>query len=207
MKVGERVKPKAPLVAVGTYLGVCIGVIGLGEQEGKWNGKTRYSEKVRLVFELPGKTIEIDGEEKPRQLSTDFSFTLKKNGKLVQFVSSWMGKTFSDKEFADFELNDLIGVAGMLSVTHSEDGQYANISAVIALPEGVPAPKAKSDYLKFDANEWNDQEFEKLPEYLQEKLKKSTQYKNKHLPEDEVSVAAAAQEAAEDADSGEECPF
>ena len=77
----------------------------------------------------------------------------------------------------------------------------------MALARGMAAPSAKSAYLRFDTTEWEEELFAALPEYLQEQLKKSTQYKNRHLPSEEVSVAAAAIQAAEDADDGEECPF
>ena len=43
----------------------------------------------------------------------------------------------------------------------------------------------------------------KLPEWLQELIKKSTQYKSNHLPEDEVSVEAAEQAASQAAEADE----
>lgn len=207
MKVGSRAKPKAPPMEAGVYIGVCIGVVDLGEQETVWKGKTRYANKVKIIFEIPSETIDVDGEERPRQLSRDFTVSTSSKGKLRQFVDAWLGRHMTDGEFSEFELFDLLGRSGQLNVVQSDDGQYADIGAIIGLPKGMPAPKAKSEHITFDTDEWDDETFDALPEYLQERLKKSTQYKNRHLPDQEVSVKAADLEAAEDAGDGEECPF
>ena len=94
----------------------------------------------------------------------------------------------------------------------SEDGQYANIASAAAIPKGMPAPKAKSELITYDVEAWDDAAFEKLPEYLQELIRKSTQYRRAHLPEDEVSVEAAERTAAEAAEAdapqdGGDIPF
>lgn len=207
MKIGSRTKPKVPPLESGTYIGICIGAVDLGEQEFTYKGKTGYADKLKLIFEIPSKTITIDGKERPRQLSRNFSITTSVRGALRQFVSLWLGRTFSDDDFAAFDTDELLGRPAMLSVVLSEDGQYSNIGSAIGLPDGVSAPAATADYIKFDTECWDEKVFERLPDYIQEQLKKSTQYKNRHLPDQEVSVAAANQEAAEDAGGGEECPF
>lgn len=207
MKLRDKIKPSAPPMEAGTYLGVCIGVIGLGEQETEWKGKTRYVEKVKFIFETPEETIEQDGEPRPRQLSVDFSVAKKATSRLRQFLSGWMGKVLGDDEYLDMDFYSLIGRNANLNVVRSEDNQYANIASASPLRKSEQPVKAQAEPITFDADEWDNEAFEALPEYLQERLKKSTQYKNRHLPDQEVSVAAANQEAAEDAGGGEECPF
>jgi hypothetical protein len=207
MKLGSKLKPAIPPMDAGTYLGICIGVIGLGEQESTYNKQTRYVNKIRFIFEIPDETIEVDGEQKPRQLSTDFTVARKSTSRIRQFINTWLSKTLSDAEYEDLEMFDFIGRNAMLSVVHSEDGQYANIASAAQLPKGFPKRKPVSPLLRFDADEWDYKAFEELPEYLQEKLKQSTQYRNKHLPEDEVSVEAASTAAAEDAQGEEAVPF
>lgn len=204
MKLGNKMKPSIPPMEPGTYLGICIGVIGLGEQETQWQGKTRYVEKVRFLFEIPEETIEMDGEQKPRQLSVDFSVAKRATSRIRQFLSGWMGKMLSDEEYANLELYDLLGRNALLGVVRSEDGQYANISTATPLRKSETPQTAVSAPILFDADEWDDAVFETLPDYLQERLKQSAQYKNAHLPAQEVSVEAAEQEAAEDS---EEVPF
>lgn len=67
MKIKDRAKPKAPPVEPGVYIAICVGVVDLGEQ---YSEKFKnYSNKVKFIWELVGETIEVDGEQKPRQLS------------------------------------------------------------------------------------------------------------------------------------------
>lgn len=203
MKVKERARAAIPPVEPGTYFAVCIGVVDLGEQETNFNNKTRYTNQVQIIFELPEELIEVDGEQQPRWLSRKFTVSASAKGSLRPFIEAWQGKKFSDEGFADFELFDLVGKAAMLSVVLSEDGQYANIAGAAALPKGLPAPKAKSEFITFDVEAWDQAAFERLPEYLQELIKNSSQYKREHAPEGEVSVEAAAAAASEAA----EAPF
>lgn len=206
MTVGSRAKPSIPPVEPGSYLARCVGVVDLGEQEVEYKGKTRYSDKVKLIFELPTERITIDGENLPRQLSRNFTFSVSKKGSLRQFISAWLSRSFTDGEFSEFDLFSLLRHPALLSVVHSEDGQYANIAGAMAVPRGMDVPTAQSDLIRFDTQEWDDSAFDALPEYLQDQLKRSTQYRNMHLPDQEVSVEAAAAEAAETA-SAEEVPF
>jgi hypothetical protein len=67
--------------------------------------------------------------------------------------------------------------------------------------------------IEFDLDAWDDEKFAALPEWLQERITKSTQYKAMHLPTDEVSVEAAmeavskAAEAEAGDEDGEEAPW
>lgn len=203
MKIKERARAAIPPVEPGTYFAVCIGVVDLGEQETTYNNKTRYTNQVQLIFELPEELIEVDGEMQPRWLSRNFTVSASARGKLRPFIEAWLGKKYTDEGFADFELFDLVGKPAMLSVGLSQDGQYANIASAAALPKGLQAPKAKSEFFTFDVEAWDQAAFEKLPEYLQEKIQNSSQYKKEHAPEGEVTVEAAQAAAVQAA----EVPF
>lgn len=203
MKLGSRAKPAIPPVEPGTYFAVCIGAVDLGEQETTYNNKTRYTNQLQIIFELPSELIEIDGEEQPRQLSRRFAVSLSTKSNLRKFIETWYGKKFTDDAIREFDTRELLGKPAMLSVVLSEDGNYANIASAAALPKGMEAPKAKSELIDFDVEEWDDEAFQKLPEWLQELIKKSTQYKSNHLPEDEVSVEAAEQAASQAAEADE----
>lgn len=191
MKIGSRAKPAIPPVEPGTYFSVCIGAVDLGEQETAFNGKTRYVNQIQIIFELPSELITIDGEEQPRQLSRKFTVSTSSKSGLRQFIETWYGKKFADDAFCEFDTVELLGKPAMLSVVASENGQYANIASAAALPKGMAAPVAKSPLIEFDLEAWDDEKFAVLPEWLQEKIKNSTQYKAAHLPTDEVSVEAA----------------
>ena len=77
MKIKDRAKPKTPPVEPGVYIAICIGVVDLGEQ---YSEKFKnYANKVKFIWELVGETIEVDGEQKPRQLSKEFTFSISKS--------------------------------------------------------------------------------------------------------------------------------
>lgn len=195
MKVKDRAKPKLPPVDPGVYVAVCVHSIDLGEQLCEYKDSKSYNNQVQLVFELIGETIEIDGKQEPRTLSRTFNFAQSKNSALRKFVQSWLGKTLSDEAFANFDTNDLVGMPAQLSVILSESGEYANIDAVMQLPKGMPAPQATVPLIRFDMEPWDDAAFKSLPDWVQEKVKKSTQYQKLHVPTDLVDVNISGEDS------------
>lgn len=208
MKVKDKAKPSIPPVAPGVYIGICVGVIDLGDQYSEKFKK--YSNDVQFVWELVGETVEIDGEVKPRQLSRTFSVATSSRSNLRKFLSSWNGTQYSDSEFGDLDLFGQLGKACQLQVVLSEDGQYANIDNIMAIPKGMPVPTTESAFVRWDMDAWDDGVFDALPEWVQEKIKKSTQYQKLHTPREKVEfeetppeVAAAVAEL----QAEEECPI
>lgn len=195
MKIGSRAKAKVPPVEPGTYMALCVGIYDLGEQETEYNGKTRYANQIQFTFEIPTLTIEIDGEQKPRQLSRTFAVSTSKKSNLRAFLSSWAGKKFSDEEFSNFETDGLLGKSAMIQVVLNESGEYANIDTIMQLPQGIPPLKTVTPLLTFDMEQWDDKTFEALPDWVQEKIKNSTQYKGKHAPETPVDFPEQEQAA------------
>lgn len=201
MKIKDKVKPKTPPLSPGVYLAICIGVIDLGEQ---YSEKFKnYSKKVQIVWEIPSETIEVDGKQEPRQLSKDFTFSSSAKGNLRAFISSWNSKQYSDDEFPELDLFGQIGKPCQLNVVLNSTGEYSNIDNIMPLPKGFPAPTSNTAPIMWDIDEWNDELFASLPEWVQEKIKKSTEYQKNHAPVTTVEVKAP--EAA--TVSNAECPI
>ena len=189
MKIKDRAKPKLPPVPGGTYLAVCVYAVEIGEQlcEYKDKGKNYYNQ-VMLGFELNGVTIEADGKTEPRLLGRTFNVVTGKNSALRKFVSAWKAKEYTDEEFGELDTCDLVGEPAMLNVVLNETGEYANIESIMQLPNGFPRPTAISPLIRFDIKPWDQGAFDSLPEWMQEKIKKSTQYQKDHAPTDTVEV-------------------
>ena len=186
MKIKDRAKPKTPPVEPGVYMAVCVGVIDLGEQ---YSEKFKnYANKVKFVWDLAGETIEVDGEQKPRQLSKEFTVSLSKKGSLRGFLESWNGKTYADEEFGEVDLFDQIGKPCQLQVVLNETKEYANVANLMPLPKGMPAPTTNTVPIRWDMEHWDDAVFEKLPEWVQDQIKKSTQYQKEHAPDTTIEV-------------------
>ena len=184
LKVKDRAKPKLPPVEPGVYLAVCVGVIDLGEQ---YSEKFKnYRNEVQFVWELAGETVEVDGEQKPRQLSRAFSVAARKKSNLRGFLGGWNGVQYSDEQFQDLDLFGQAGRPCQLNVVLNDTGEYANVDSVIPLPKGMPAPQAVSPTILWNMDEWSDEKFSALPDWVQEKIKKSTQYQKDHTPTDSV---------------------
>ena len=67
-------------------------------------------------------------------------------------------------------------------------GEYANVDNLMPIPRGFPVPVTDTPHVKWDIEAWDDEVFKTLPEWIQEKIKKSTQYSIDHAPETVVEV-------------------
>lgn len=189
MKIGKNVKPSIPPVPGGTYVAVCIYTLGIGEQLCKYKDSTRYNNQVMIGFELIGQTVEIDGKQEPRVLGRTFNIAKSQKSGLRKFLGSWMGKALTDDEYMSFDTNTLLGKPAMLSVVLNDTGEYANIDGIMQIPAGIPEPKETITPYWFDLDDGFDQAaFEKLPEWAQEKIKKSTEYQKLYAPQEEVKI-------------------
>lgn len=203
MKVKDKARPAVPPVEPGVYIGICVGVIDLGEQYSETFKK--YSNDVQFVWELAGETVEVDGERKARQLSRTFSVSASKKSNLRKFLGSWNARQYTDAEFGEVDMFDQLGKGCQLQVVLSEDGQYSNIDNVMSLPKGMPAPATDTPFVKWDMDAWDDAVFETLPEWVREKVKRSAQYQKMHTPTDKVEFEAPAPAAEQRKAEG--CPI
>ena len=97
------------------------------------------------------------------------------------------------------DLFDQIGKPCQLNVVLNSTGEYSNVDNLMPLPKGFPAPVSSTAPIMWDMEKWDDAVFDVLPEWVQEKIKKSTQYQKDHAPETTVEVKPPAAES--------ECPI
>ena len=186
MKIKDSAKPALPPVPAGQYLAVCVGVYDLGEQ---FSEKYKnYSPKLMISFDIPSVTIEVDGKQEPRQLSREFTISGKNNSNLRAFISSWNGMQYSDEAFGEFDPLAQVGKPAMINVLLNETGEYANIDTIMPLFPGLPAPTTVTPLRVWDMDKWDDKVFEQLPGWVQDKIKKSTQYQKLHAPAETIEV-------------------
>ena len=190
MKIRDRAKPKTPPVEPGVYMAVCVGVVDLGEQ---YSEKFKnYSNKVKFVWALPSELIEVEGKQEERQLSREFTFSVSKKGGLRSFLQSWNSKTYSDDEFGELDVFEQLGKPCQLQVVLNDTGEYSNVENLMPLPKGIPAPVSKTEFFTWDMENWDDTAFEKLPQWTQEQIKKSSQYQKDHAPQTDVAIQQPA---------------
>ena len=170
----KKAKSTVPPLAADTYAAVCVGVVDLGEQHSE--KFKNYQNKVMFLFEIIGETVDVEGEAKPRWLSKEYTLSLSE-------------KSNDDDSDNGYDVTQLLGRPALVVVTlkENDNGTFNDISVITAPPKMMQIPDAESEKLCFVIEEWNDEVFEKLPEWIQNKIKKSTEYQTKYAPDKKVS--------------------
>lgn len=164
-------KTAVPPLAGGTYAGVCIGVVDLGEQYNERFKKVQNT--VSLTFEIAGETVERGNGPEPRWLSREYTKTLGEKANLTRDLQKLLGEGDLD----GFDLRALLGRACLLSVQCRErpDGaRFNRVEGLMALPKGMPAPVPASETFLFDMDDPATHAIlPALPQFLREKVERS----------------------------------
>ncbi len=164
----------------GTYAARCYQIIDLGtsEQGGNFPGKKR---KVQFLFELPTELAVFaeDKGEQPYYVRSIYTLSMNEKALLRRDISAWLGKKITDSEAKSFDVFSLIGAACLVNIVHVTKGEntYVNIMSISPLPKGMVCPPAINPALVYTPSQHDGETFAKLPEFVQEKIKESDEYK------------------------------
>jgi hypothetical protein len=161
-------------VPVGSHISRCVTVVDLGIQQTKFGDK----EQVFLGFEVydhrvTWKKDDVENEG-PGLVHAIWTNNLYEEANLGKNLISWRGKPFTPEEKKMFDLEKLLGVPCMISVTHREyNGKtYANIESIIGCPKGIQIPDQETESTAYSSKDPSlAGNLSKLPEWLQEKVK------------------------------------
>ena len=186
-------KERTPLLDPGVYPAVCSMVIDLGVQYNATYNKS--APQVRLVWEIAGEIVKIDGKDLPRQIFKDFTVSFDDRSNLRKMLQSWRGRPFTPEELQRFDLPNLLGACCLLQLIHktSERGNaYAAVENIMALPKGTAKPKASRTVI-FDLDDKDTYGvFETLPRYTQELIEKAEGFEQTGLVVPERPARASA---------------
>ena len=169
-------------VPPGTYPAVCYMMVGIGEQ---FSERFQNSSKQLIIgWQIPGETIEIDGEEKPRIVTKQYTASLNTKAKLRSDLIAWRGRDFTDEELKGFDIRKIVGAPCMVSVIHKQSSNgkvYANVTGVLALPKDMPKPTVSSpdDFVVYDVESDPLTGIDELPQWIADRIKKSTTYEER----------------------------
>jgi hypothetical protein len=179
---------KREALEAGNHIARCIQIIDLGTQPEKAfeTGEDQLNHKIRITWEIPNEIIEWTdketGEARSRcqVISQEFKASLHEKAKLRKMLASWRGRDFTLEELKGFNITKLLGVPCFLNVVHVEkDGnKYANISAVTPLAKGIVCPDQVTPSIYFDIDNFDQNIFDQLPKFIQEKINKSEERKS-----------------------------
>lgn len=174
--VSSKGESSFELVPPGTHYAVCTRVLNLGDQTTKFGSTPKHF----IGFDVPAIRVEWEKDgvkhEGPAFIGSRYTSSLSPKAILRQHLEAWRGRAFTEEQLAGFDLFSLLGVPAMLSVTHTEDGKYANIAAIMGMPPGSPNIKPESELLGYDPSSPNANEvFAKLPEGFQKAIQRGQQ--------------------------------
>ena len=167
----------APIEA-GTHPAVCVAIIDIGKQYNEQYKKLQP--KVIIQWEITDEQITVDGKDVNRVMSQTYTMSLNERSTLYRDLIAWRGKPFTDEELAGFNLEKILGVPCLLTVTHQERNgrMYANISGIAKAMKGMEI-KPTLPLFHFDVDEDPLEKMEGLPEWITKQIKSSEQYKER----------------------------
>lgn len=161
-----------PKLEAGVYTAISSMLIDLGIQNNEKFGKTQR--KFMMVWNIVGEFIELNGEQRPRVISKEYTMSLGEKSTLRKDLQAWRGKSFTAEELEGFNLKNILNVPCQMQIINEEkNGKiYTNIAAIMAMPKGMTVEQLQ-ETLVFDTYEpetWNT--FKEIPKWIQEKIRK-----------------------------------
>ncbi len=162
------------LPSAGAVVGRCYQVVDLGTQDTTFKGTPKKAHKILLSWEL----AELMADGRPFSVSSRYTLSLFEQAILRQHLESWRGRSFTEEELVGFDVKNVLGKYCLLSIVHNKDGDktYANVKGVMPLPKTMEKPTAVNKDLYFDIDTGD---MSALPEWLQNVVKKSDEWKAK----------------------------
>lgn len=178
----QESKPKE-LVPVGSHVARIYKMIHVGTIEG-FQGKPQ--DKIRVGFELPDE-MRVFSEEKGEQpMVMDKIMTLSAFEKAAfrQMAEACRGVGLFDGEAEAIDPEDLIGSVCLINVKQKKNEKngntYAYIDGFSALPKSMKAAEAINEPFVYDVLEHDKDKFEKLPQFIQDEISSSEEWKEKN---------------------------
>ncbi len=191
----------------GAFVARCYQIVDLGTtmQTGQFPGKKR---KVQFIFELPTELHEFERGDglKPFYARSIYNLSMNEKAVLRRDIESWAGKKMSNEIAENFDIFTLLGKPCMVNITHvtKGDATYANIIGMSPVPKGLVCPPAFNSALCYNTEEHDEDVFNQLPEFIQDKIKMSDEWIARISKPISVERAAAfvAESEAEAEDDG-----
>ena len=167
--------PERKPIEAGAYAAVCDMLVDLGVQPSP-GGQFAPKRTLLLRFQIPSERVEItkDGETKslPAVISRTVGLSLNEKATLRQLLQSWRGRAFTPEELKKFDLVNVLGKPAFVNITHAVKGEktYANLTSIMPLPKGMPAPTLEGESLWYSVESPNAAVFDKLPAWIQDKI-------------------------------------
>lgn len=186
----------------GTYPARLVGIIGVGEQVKAFKDKTELKDQVVLLFEVINFNrrhkngteymIEVNGQQvpEPQTVKKECARSLSTKSALVKVLSALIPMP-DDAAEIDIEsaLLKPCLVALDKNISESTGNEYNVLESISPPIAGMEIPPARMQPISYDVESHTDAAFEALPDWLQEEVKKSTQWIDMHANSTPVQTA------------------
>lgn len=190
------------LPPAGTWQGVCYSVIDLGTQKEEFEGTIKDARKVRIGFEFSADTE--DEEEKIFTIHKEFTLSFGGRSKLRQYIDSWNGgqTTMTEQEAKGFNVYSLLDKEASINIVVKKSAkgkEYADIGGLSPRIKKLALHERKNEntWLHISEKHFNEEVFDKLPNFLKEKIQEGKEYRAMYgvetLSEQEVNMKKEAE--------------
>lgn len=155
-------------IGEGTFPARIAQIIDLGRQHDEYQGEKSIKNKLWITFEFPTETIKIEGVDKPRWLSCEFTRSTNEKAKLYSVIKA------ANINAGSF--TDLLGMPLLVGVGTTSGGKDKYTSAM-PLPKGMEVAPLANAPVWFDMECPDQSLLEKFPNFLQEKIENSLDWK------------------------------
>lgn len=204
-----------------TVVARCYSVIHIGHVTETFKGQSGVKEKVHITWEMPSLKAVFDQEkgEQPFVIGQEFTLSTKDNSNFAKLIAQWRNKPLDAKEQQGFDPTVLVGKTCLLSfivkrkkdytdqqiAQPTSENSYLVLNTISQRPADFPAPAAVNPPFIFDWDKpFDPQIFEKIPKFIQEKIKMSEEWRA--LSDDKkglVSQEASSGDSQESPEAGE----
>lgn len=173
---GQNGDFQATLPEEGPDTAVCYQIVDLGTHETEFKGQKKQRREIQFAFELPNQMHQFkEGEEeKPLAVFQNFTLSLASQSKLRPFLEKWRNKAINDGD--ELDLNVFLGQSAIINIAIEESKSGKEYPKIVS----IKPPKKKLEGINkqtiFSLDEYDQQAFDALPEWMQSKIKESKEY-------------------------------
>jgi len=180
--LAPRTESSFTLAPEGPHLARCISFIHIGTNMDEYMGEAKEFNKIRLTFELPEETKVFKEEEGPKPLvvSQEYTLSMSEKANLRKLVEGIIGTSLHDDEAYAFDVESIVGMPCLITIKNktSKAGKVRNeIASASKLMKNQVAPPQVNPSKILSFSNWNEELFNKQPEFIKEKIMSSKEYK------------------------------
>lgn len=174
---------KFEIVPAGNHIARVYKMIQLGTQQEEYKGEAKATPKILIGFELPNeqKIFKEERGPEPFVISREYTLAMSEKANLRKLIEGMFAVAFFEGEANAFDLEMMLGKPCLLNIIHKRSeksgNDYALIQGASPIPKGMTVPDAINPVELLTFNKWNEEYFQKLPQFIKDKITASPEYK------------------------------